>query len=426
MNKILIIGSGSRENALAWKLKQSPKVEKIFIAPGNPGTAALGENVDIAVNNIQALADFAVQNKIDLTVVGPEEPLSLGIVDAFEGKNLKIWGPTKAAAQIESSKTFAKELMQKAGVPTAKFETFSDFDQAVGYVKSQSFPVVIKASGLASGKGVTIAQNFEEAETALRRALVEKIFGEAGSVVVIEEFLVGMEFSTHAFSDGKTFKMLPTSQDHKRIFDGDKGPNTGGVGTIASLPWITQKDEEIISQTIFSPIFKTLKDEGVVFKGLLYPGLMMTPEGPKVIEFNCRFGGPECESYMRILKSDLFDILMACVDGTLDKINIEWENKYACCIILASGGYPGDYKKGLPITGVEEAEKLDDIVVFHAGTKQDGNRLLTNGGRVLGVTALADDLKSALDKAYAAVKLINFDGMHYRTDIGLKSLLNTK
>ena len=426
MNKILIIGGGSREHALAWKLKQSPKVGEIFIAPGNPGTASLGENINIPVNDIQTLTDFAVQNKIDLTIVGPEEPLALGIVNAFEDKNLKIWGPNKAAAQIESSKTFAKELMQKAGVPTAKFETFSNFDQAVGYVKSQSFPIVIKASGLASGKGVTIAQNFEEAETALRQALVEKIFGDAGGVVVIEEFLVGMEFSTHAFSDGKTFKMLPTSQDHKRIFNNDKGPNTGGVGTIASLPWITKKDEEIISQTIFSPIFKTLKNEGMAFKGLLYPGLMMTSDGPKVIEFNCRFGGPECESYMRILKSDLVDILIACVDGTLDKINIEWENKYACCIILCSGGYPGNYEKGKEITGVDQASKLSDIVVFHAGTKLDGDKLLTNGGRVLGVTALADDLKSALDKAYAAVKLINFEGMHYRTDIGLKSLLNTK
>ncbi len=440
---VLIVGSGSRENALAWKLKQSPKVEKIFIAPGNPGTAKFGKNVDIAATDVLALADFAQKNNIDLTTVGPEDPLALGVVDEFQKRSLKIWGPSKAAAQIESSKVFSKELMKQAGIPTAEYQTFTDYNKALEYVESHfkgsvpihrrsqppinghatdTQPIVIKASGLALGKGVTICQTLDEAKAALNDAMVKKIFGESGSEVVIEEFLEGMEFSAHAFSDGKNFRLLPCSQDHKRIFEGDQGPNTGGIGTIAPLPWITQAHMDTIATTIVAPTLKALQEQGSPFVGLLYPGLIMTKTGPKVIEFNCRFGGPECESYMRILKTDLLDILEACVEGKLNELKIEWHETYACCIILCSKGYPDNYEKGLPISGIEEAEKLDDVIVFHAGTMIQDSIIVTNGGRVLGVTAVADDLKTALDKAYAAVKLIHFDGMHYRTDIGAKSL----
>ena len=437
--KIFIIGGGSREHALAWKLRQSPRVQKIFIAPGNPGTAQLGENVELKATDITGLAEFAAKNKIDMTVVGPEDPLALGVVDEFKKRGLRVWGPPKAAAQIEGSKVFAKELMKEAGVPTAEFETFSDYNRAKDYVVSRFIgsqnQVVIKASGLALGKGVIIAQTLEEAEKTLREIMVDKIFGESGSEVVIEEFLVGREFSAHAFCDGKTFQMLPCSQDHKRIFDGDKGSNTGGVGTIAPLPWITDDDMRKISETIVAPILKALARRGVPFTGLLYPGLMMTKAGPKVIEFNCRFGGPECESYMRILKTDLLDILEASVEGRLDEVKIEWNPGYACCVILCSDGYPGKYEKGKEITGIEEAEKLPGIVVFHAGTvftlprRGEGGRrpgevesVLTNGGRVLGVTAIGNSLKEALDRAYEAIKFIHFDGMHYRKDIGKKSL----
>ena len=454
MNKLLIIGSGGREHTLAWKLKQSPKVGKIFIAPGNAGTLSLGENVDIKATDVLALADFAQKNNIDFTVVGPDDALALGIVDEFQKRGLKIWGPNKRAAQIESSKAFAKELMEKNNIPTAEFKTFDNYHQALNYAEKHFInsvvqarglpnskqqaeglhykPIVIKASGLALGKGVMLCQTLDEAKNFLQEVMVKKIFGEAGTEVVIEQFLQGQEFSIHAFSDGKNFVMLPPSQDHKRAFDNDQGPNTGGMGTIAPVPWVNDELMNRVSSKIVKPALDGIKSVTCPFMGILYPGLIMTKDGPKVIEFNARFGDPETQSYMRLLKTDLYDILEACVNGTLDKIKIEWENKYACCIVLASGGYPGEYKKGLSITGVDEANKLDDIIVFHAGTKLENGKLVTNGlpakslatagGRVLGVTAIAHDLKSALDKAYAAVKLINFEGMHYREDIGQKSL----
>ncbi len=427
MNKILIIGSGGREHALAWKLKQSPRVGKIFVAPGNAGTAELGENVNIKPTDILALADWAQKNKIDFTVVGPDDSLALGIVDEFQKRDLKIWGPSKQAAQIEASKAFAKKLMKDNNIPTAEYQTFSDYHQALKYLENKGAPIVIKASGLALGKGVSVCQTLDEAKKFLQDVMVNKIFGDAGNEVVIEEFLQGPEFSIHAFSDGKTFQLLPPSQDHKPVFNEGKGPNTGGMGTIAPLPWVDQKLMDEVSSTIVKPALDGLKNLDSPFVGLLYPGLMLTKDGPKVIEFNSRFGDPETQSYMRLLDSDLFDILEACVNGNLADIKIEWAKKYACCIVLASGGYPGNYEKGLPITGIDEAEKMDDVVVFHAGTKtSDDGKLLTNGGRILGVTAVADDLQSALNKAYEAVKLIKFEGMHYRTDIGLKSLLNTK
>lgn len=420
--KILIIGGGGREHALAWKLSQSPKVGKIFVAPGNAGTAQLGTNIDIQATDVQALVGWAEKNKIDFTVVGPEDPLALGVVDIFQKRKLKIWGPKKAAAQIESSKIFAKDLMQKAGIPTARFQTFSNFNHALKYLESVGAPIVIKASGLALGKGVTVCKTINDAKKALKEAMVDKVFGDSGNDVVIEEFLEGQEFSIHAFCDGKNFKLLPSAQDHKQIFDDNRGPNTGGIGTVAPVPWVNQNILDTVAKTVVAPILKILKKEAVPFVGLLFPGMIMTKDGPKVIEFNSRFGGPECESLMRLLKTDLFGILNASVEGKLDQIKIEWHKKFACCIVLASGGYPGNYEKGKTITGIDKAEALDDIIVFHAGTMILGSIIVTNGGRVLGVTATADDLQTALTKAYAAIKLINFQGMHYRTDIGKKSL----
>ncbi len=431
MVNLLIIGSGGREHALAWKLKQSPKVGKIFIAPGNAGTAKIGENIPIGGMDFDALIEFAKKEKIGLTVCSTDDILAAGIVDAFRQQGLKIWGSSKKAAQIEASKAFAKEIMQKNNIPTAEFKTFDDYQKALEYVCSVPIyrPMVIKASGLALGKGVAVCQNLEEAKKFLEDIMVKKIFGASGSTVIIEEFLEGMEFSAHAFCDGKTFQLLPASQDHKAVFDGDKGPNTGGMGTVAPLPWVNQDIMNEVAQRIVKPALDGMQKMDMPFEGLLYPGLMMTKDGPKVIEFNSRFGDPETQSYMRLLKTDLFDILEASLGGELNKINIEWENKYVCCITLASGGYPGNYKKGLPITGVEEAEKMDDIIVFHAGTTRGASSvpedapLATNGGRVLGVTAIDNTLQGALDKAYAAVKLINFEDMHYRKDIGQKSLI---
>lgn len=422
MAKILIIGSGGREHALAWKLKQSPQVAKIFVAPGNAGTAQLGENVSIPITDVGGLVHFAQTNKIDLTVVGQDDALAVGVVDAFLSKGLKIWGPTKAAAKIEWSKSFSKGFMKQADIPTANFKTFTDFNQALAYIKPQYLPTVIKADGLALGKGVTICRTMEEAEKTLRALMIDKIHGESGSEVVIEQFLQGREFGAHALSDGKNFLMFPPSQDHKAINDGDQGPNTGGMGVVAPLPWVNEDDMAEIKNHIIYRALEGLKDLGSPFCGLLYPGLMKTKDGIKVIEFNARFGDPECQVYMRLLENDLYQVLLACAEGRLKEIELKWRKGFACCVMLASGGYPDKYEKGLPISGIEAAEKMPDIVVFHSGTKLDNNQLLTNGGRVLGVTAIADDLKSALNKAYSAISKIHFDGMHYRKDIGKKTL----
>lgn len=422
MSSVLIIGSGGREHALAWKIKQSPKVDKIFVAPGNAGTAQIAENVNIPISDIGGLVLFALTNKIDLTVVGPDDALGLGVVDAFLTKGLKIWGPVKQAAQIESSKVFSKNLMRQAEIPTAEYKTFTEYNHALEYVQKKDLPVVIKASGLALGKGVAVCHTKEEAEKFLRDVMVEKIFGDSGNEVVIEEFLDGREFSAHALADGKTFLMFPPSQDHKAIFDGGLGPNTGGMGVIAPLPWVSEEAMTEIKNHVVYRALEGLKDIGITFNGLLFPGVMLTKNGPKVIEFNSRFGDPECEVYMRLLKNDLFDVLLACAEGRLSDVNLEWQEGFACCIMLASGGYPGKYEKGLPISGIQEAEKMDDVIIFHAGTKIDGGGLVTNGGRVLGVTATGETLKSALNKAYSAIKLIHFQGMQYRKDIGAKSL----
>lgn len=418
-NNILIIGSGAREHALGWKLKQSPKVGKIFFAPGTDATETIGESSKISMFEHDALIQFARKNNIDLTVAGPDDALASGIVNAFQNAGLKIFGPTKEAAQLESSKAFAKKIMQEENIPTASYETFSNFAKAKQYIRNHPLPIVIKASGLALGKGVTIAETIKDAEKILDDIMIKKIFGDAGNEVVIEEFLEGFEVSIHAFSDGENVSLFPPSRDHKQIYDGNKGPNTGGMGTIAPLSEISDKQLEAIKKEIVLPVIKGMKKHGIPFTGCLYPGLMITKDGPKVIEFNSRFGDPEMESYMRILETDLFDILNSCVDKTLAKQKISWSKQFACTIVLAAPGYPASYKKGIEIHGLNKITDKD-IVVFHFATKRDGNKLVTNGGRVLGVTAIGNTLNEALEKANSVIGPIgiHFDGMQYRKDIG--------
>ncbi|HCR52653.1 TPA: phosphoribosylamine--glycine ligase [Candidatus Kaiserbacteria bacterium] len=414
---ILVIGSGGREHALAWKLKQSPRVKKIFTAPGNPGTAELGENISVDISDHQAIIECVKKKEINLVVVGPDDALALGIVNSLQGEKIKVFGPTKEAAEIEWSKSFAKDLLERLNIPTAKSKTFTDIEKAKEYIRDHEYPLVIKACGLALGKGVVIAQTQEEAEQALEEMMTQKTFGAAGETVIIEEFLQGEEISTHAFCDGETAVMFPSAQDHKRIFDNDKGPNTGGMGTIAPVPGVSKNVLDQIKQEIVMPILQELKRMGRPFKGVLFPGIMLTKEGPKVLEFNVRFGDPETQSYMRILKTDLVEILLACVEGKLSSTQIEWESKSACCVVLASPGYPGKYPKGLPITGIAKAENIDDVVVFHAGTKSEDGKIVTNGGRVFGVSASGSSLDGARQKAYKVVELVNFEGKQFRKDI---------
>ena len=418
---VLIVGGGGREHALAWKLKQSPRIGKLYIAPGNGGTLSLGENVPIEAMNFDGLAKFAKEKNIGLTVVGPDDPLVGGIVDVFKSHNLRVWGPTKAAAQIEGSKAFSKQLMRDGGIPTADFKVCTEYDEALRYAHECGAPVVIKASGLALGKGVYVCETFEEIDRALKEIMVDRIFQDSGSKVVIEEFLDGPEISVHAVSDGNTYKMFPLTQDHKRALDNDQGKNTGGMGAIGPLPFVNDAQAADIEARIVKPTFDALKGEGISFSGLLYPGLKMSSQGIKVLEYNARFGDPECQVYMRLLKTDILDIFESCVDGKLAEQPIEWNSGFAVNIVVASGGYPDAYKKGLPITGIEDAEKLPGIIVFHAGTTFD-RKLKTSGGRVLGVSAVGDTLREVLDRAYQAVGKIHFEGMHLRRDIGAKAL----
>lgn len=417
---VLIIGNLAREHALGWKLKQSSKVRKIYFAPGNVGTGFIGENTGIDALDIKSLIQFAKAHDIYLTVAGPDDSLAAGVVDAFKKEKLKIFGPTKEAAQIESSKAFSKQLMQKEGIPTAEFRKFTDSSKAKKFIKNHELPVVIKASGLALGKGVVIAKTLEEANKTIEDMMVKKIFGKAGEELIIEEFLEGKEISIHAFCDGKTISMFPVGRDHKAIFEGNHGPNTGGMGTLAPVPGFNKAFLEDIKQTIVLPALSGMKKKGITFTGCLYPGLILTKHGPKVLEFNSRFGDPEMESYMRILETDIFDILEACANGTLSQLNIKWKKQTACCIVLASEGYPGKYNKGEIIHGLEKFDGKNDIVVFHFGTKIENGNIVTNGGRVLGVTATGKTLEEALDKAYSAIgeKGVHFQGMQYRKDIG--------
>ncbi len=425
MVDVLLVGSGGREHALAWKIAQSSRLEKLYIAPGNEGTRLVGENVSINAMEFDKLVDFAQEKKIGLTVCSMDAPLVGGIVDFFQARGLRIWGPTKAAAQIEGSKAFAKQLMRDAGVPTPDFAVFTNHDDALRYVQDHGVPIVVKASGLALGKGVAVCRTILKAETALKEIMLDRVFKDSGTEVVIEQYLEGQEVSIHALSDGKTHVMFPVSQDHKTIGGGDTGKNTGGMGTIAPVPWISKDVLSDIETRVVKPTLAALQERGATFSGVLYPGLIMSPEGPKVLEYNARFGDPECQVYMRLLKTDILELFEACVDGKLAGEPIEWNSGFATNIVIASGGYPDEYKKGLPITGIEEAEKLPGIVVFHAGTKcneASPHCILTNGGRVLGVSAVGVTLKEALDRAYAAVDRINFEGKYFRRDIGAKAL----
>lgn len=421
--RILIIGSGGREHAIGWKISQSKKAGQIFFAPGNAGTSKIGVNVDIKANDVNALLRFAKKEKIDLTLAIPDECLALGIVDLFKKNKLRIFGPNKKAARLESSKIFAKRFMNKHGLPTAKFKTFSDIKKALSYIETHSLPIVIKANGLALGKGVVIAKTKKEAQNILEDIFVNKIFGDSGNSVVIEEFLEGIEVSIHAFSDGKSFSMFPIAQDHKKIGEGDTGPNTGGMGTIAPVPFVSKSFSEKIIKKIVTDTLKNIEKDGFVFSGVLFPGLMLTKNGPKILEYNARFGDPETETFMRLLETDLLDIINSCIDQTLERVKIKWRSSVACTVMLVSKGYPGEYKKGQLINGIDKANNLKDIVVFHSGTIQNDKNILTSGGRVLGVSAIGKDTKEALNKAYKAIKKISFKGMVFRRDIGKKALI---
>ncbi len=399
--RILVIGSGGREHALVWKIKQSPLVKETFVTSGN----------------MDEIINWLKENPMDLVVVGPDDYLAEGIVDGIEKINIPVFGPTKEAAKIEWSKVFSKEFMKEENIPSATFQKFNESQKAKEYLKTQKFPVVIKASGLALGKGVIISETLREAEKAVDEILNEKIFGDAGDEIIIEEYLKGIEISIHAFSDGNNVSLFPAAKDHKRIFEGNKGPNTGGMGTISPVSSVSSKDLSQIKEMIVLPTIGALNKRGTPFKGLIYPGIMLTKDGPKVIEFNARFGDPETQSYMRLLKSDIVPILISCTNGTLQEQKIDWSDEFAACVVCASGGYPGKYEKGKEIKGLEKI-KDKDVSIFHAGTKLDGNKILTNGGRVLGITSTGSNLEEALGKCYSAIEKINFQGMQYRKDIG--------
>ena len=420
--KVLIVGGGGREHALAWKLSQSKRVTKLFIAPGNPGTAMHGENVAIAAEDIEGLKAFALREKIDFTVVGPELPLTLGITDAFAASNLLVFGPSKAAAELEGSKAFSKELMLRHNIPTAFYKKFEDAAEAGEYIKAHKAPMVVKADGLAAGKGVVICQSAQEALEAVDLIMTEKAFGSAGKKIIIEEFLTGEEASFLAITDGKTVLPLAPAQDHKAIFDGDRGPNTGGMGAYSPAPVITPELEREVMERVMLPAVRGMEKEGRPYKGILYAGLMITEAGPKVLEFNCRFGDPETQPILVRLGSDLLEALLAAARGNLDEVSLEWKKEAAVCVVMAAKGYPGEYLKGSEIKGLPEAALLPDTVVFHAGTRERDGKVVTSGGRVLGVTALGADIKTAIENAYRAVALISWEGAQYRTDIGKKAL----
>lgn len=419
--KILIIGSGGREHALAWKIAQSSLVKKIFCAPGNAGMAEIAENVPLPVSDHKGLLDFALENRIDLTVVGPEDPLVEGIVDLFADAGLKIFGPRQAAARLEGSKSFSKNLMKKHGIPTAGYEVFSSLENAQRYIQNyEKYPVVLKASGLAAGKGVLICHSREEALAGLNLLMGDKLFGSAGDEVVVEEFLSGEEISVFVLSDGKEYRLLTTSQDHKKALDGDAGKNTGGMGAYAPAPVATAELLASVEENIVRPSLDAIARESVPYTGLLYIGLILTGNGPKVLEYNCRFGDPETEVVLPLLKSDLVPVLLACATGELHKYNIEVYPHYAIDVVLASGGYPDDYEKGKEISGLDALS--DDVIVFHAGTRLDNGRLVTSGGRVLNIVTTGKDFAVTRDYLYNQIKKINFDKMHFRNDIGFRAL----
>jgi phosphoribosylamine--glycine ligase len=420
--KVLVIGSGGREHALVWKIAQSPLVEKVYCAPGNPGIGELAENVPIKVDDLQGLLDFAKKEGIGLTVVGPELPLSMGIVDLFEEHGMKIFGARKNAAIIEASKAFSKDLMRKYRVPTAAYEVFTEIGPALAFIDRVGVPIVIKADGLAAGKGVVIAETREEAVATANDMLSGKTFGSAGARVVIEEFLRGEEASFLAFTDGKNIIPLASAQDHKAVFDGDKGPNTGGMGAYSPAPVVTPAIHEKVMEEVMRRTVDGMAAEGRPYRGVLYAGLMIDGDNIKTLEFNARFGDPECQPLLMRMKSDIVPVLMSVADGDISGVNIEWHDKAAVCVVMAAEGYPGDYRKGDEINGLAKAAEMCDLFVFHAGTAIRDGKYVTNGGRVLGVTALGDTVKGAIDLAYRGVGAITWRGVHFRTDIGRKAL----
>ena len=418
--KVLVIGSGGREHALVWKLAQSPEADRIFCASGNAGTEEIGENVSIRANDLPKLARFAKENRIDLTIVGPDDPLAAGIVDLFEAEGLRVFGPNKKAAQLEASKIFAKELMSAKKIPTAPARTFSSSAEALNYCDEVALPVVIKADGLALGKGVVVAHDRASARQAVCSMMEERAFGEAGRRIIMEECLRGSECSVHALVSGKSFRMLATARDHKRARDGDEGPNTGGMGAVSPADnWNAEREGNFIS-SIMQPLLDGLTRNGTMFRGLLFPGLMITDAGLRVLEFNCRFGDPETQAILPRMKSDLLPLMIATTEGGLENVAIEFDSRFAVTVTIASSGYPGKYETGKTIEGLENAARLPEVQIFHAGTKRQDGKTVTSGGRVLAVTALGDSVPQARERAYAAINKIHFEGCHFRRDIALR------
>jgi phosphoribosylamine---glycine ligase len=419
---VLVIGGGGREHAIATALARSPRVSTIYCAPGNAGTAEIAENVPLSEGNLGALTAFAKEKKIDLTIVGPEAPLCEGIVDQFQAAGLRIFGPSKAAARIEGDKAYAKKLMKLAHVPTAEARIFQHHDQAHDYVSTRDTGMVVKAAGLAAGKGVIVCPDPADALLAIERIMIDRDFGEAGDTVIVEELLKGPELSVHALIDGRTIYVLDSAQDHKALGEGDTGPNTGGMGTYSPAPIATEEVLAMVERDVLVPIVDAMRQDDAPYCGVLYAGLMLTPAGPKVLEFNCRFGDPETQVLLARLESDLLDLLEATVDGKLADADVRWNPNPAVCVVMASGGYPGIFHKGKPITGLAEAAAMSDVNVYHAGTRKTGDQVLTNGGRVLGVTGLGQDIAAAKTRAYEGVNMIDFDGAYVRRDIGDKAI----
>ena len=419
--KVLVIGSGGREHALVWKIYQSELVDNIYAAPGNDGMEPLAERVDIASDNIDALAEWVEKNEIDLTVVGPEKPLVNGIVDEFERRGLKIFGPNAKAAQIEGSKVFAKDILQKYDIPTAEYEVFNSAEEALDYLKSCNYPVVIKAEGLAAGKGVVIATNVSEAEEAVNNIMEDRVFGDAGERIVVEDFLTGEEVSFLGLTDGENIVSLSPAQDHKAVFDGDEGPNTGGMGAYSPTPFVSKEMEKEILEEVLKPTIEAFKKEGIKYKGILYAGLMLTEMGPKVLEFNARLGDPETQVLLPRLKDDLVELMLKVVAEELEDVKITIRDEAAVCVVLTSGGYPLTYKTGKEIKGLDDLNQYDNVLVFHAGSKKEGDHFVTDGGRVLGITVLEKGLFDAINEAYEMIEKVEFEDMHYRTDIGFNA-----
>ncbi len=418
--KVLVVGGGGREHAIIWKISQSPKVSKIYCAPGNGGISSIAECIDISATDIPGMVEFAKKRDIDLTIVAPDDPLAMGMVDALQAEGLRAFGPTKDAAIIEGSKIFAKKLMEKYHIPTASYCVFDDYNRALEYLGRAQYPMVLKADGLALGKGVVIAKDIQQAQKTIYSMMVNKVFGNAGSKVIMEEYMIGPEVSVLAFTDGKTIIPMVSSQDHKRAYDGDQGPNTGGMGAFSPSRVYTPTIAKLVKDTIIIPTIHAMAEEGRPFKGVLYFGLMLTEDGPKVLEYNARFGDPETQVILPRLKTDLIDIFEAIIDEKLDKMDIKWDDNAAVCVILASGGYPKSYQKGYKITGIDRVLMESNVVLFHSGTKKVDGEYYTNGGRVMGVTAVAKNLDEAIENAYQQVRKIRFKDVFYRKDIGKK------